>query len=169
MLFKVCTQYVSKFGKLSSGHRTVKGQFSFQFQRKAMPKNAHTTIQLCSFCMLVRLCAKSFKLGFHSTWTEKFQIYKLGFEKAQEPEVKLPAFAGSQRKQGNSRKKHLNYFFIEYPEPLTGWIIINSGKFLKRWEYQTTLPVFWETCMHVKKHQLELDLEHWTDSKLGKE
>ena len=38
MLLKSCTQYASKFGKLSSGHRTGKGQFSFQFQRKAMPK-----------------------------------------------------------------------------------------------------------------------------------
>ena len=37
---KVCTQYTSKFGKLSNGHRTGKGQFSFQSQRKAMPKNA---------------------------------------------------------------------------------------------------------------------------------
>ena len=37
---------VSKFGKLSSGHRTGKGQFSFQSQRKAMPKNAQTTTQM---------------------------------------------------------------------------------------------------------------------------
>ena len=36
MLWKCCTQYASKFGKLSSGHRTGKGQFSFQSQRKAM-------------------------------------------------------------------------------------------------------------------------------------
>ena len=43
---KYCTQYASKFGKLSSGHRTGKGQFSFQSQRKAMPKNAQTTAQL---------------------------------------------------------------------------------------------------------------------------
>ena len=46
MLWKCCTQYASKFGKLSSGHRTGKGQFSFQCQRKAMPKNAQTTSQL---------------------------------------------------------------------------------------------------------------------------
>ena len=39
MLWKCCTQYANKFGKLSSGQRTGKGQFSFQFQRKAMPKN----------------------------------------------------------------------------------------------------------------------------------
>ena len=44
-LWKCCTQYASKFGKLSSGHRTGKGQFSFPSQRKAMPKNAQTTTQ----------------------------------------------------------------------------------------------------------------------------
>ena len=45
---KCCTQYASKFGKLSSGHRTGKGQSSFQSQRKAMPKNVQTTAQLHS-------------------------------------------------------------------------------------------------------------------------
>ena len=48
MLWKCCTQYASTFGKLSSGHRTGKGQFSFQSQRKAMPTNAQTTVQLHS-------------------------------------------------------------------------------------------------------------------------
>ena len=43
---KCCTQYASKFGKLSSGHRTGKGQFSFQSQRKAMPNNVQTTAQM---------------------------------------------------------------------------------------------------------------------------
>ena len=46
---KCCTQYASKFGKLSSGHRTGKGQFSFQSLRKAMPKNVQTTTQLQLF------------------------------------------------------------------------------------------------------------------------
>ena len=54
MLWKCCTQYASKFGKLSSGHRTGKGQFSFQPQRKAMLKNAQTTTQLHSSHMLVK-------------------------------------------------------------------------------------------------------------------
>ena len=52
---------------------------------------------------------------------------------------------------------------------LTVWITTNCGKFLKRWEYQTTLPTSWETCMQDKKQQLELDIEQWTGSKLGKE
>ena len=51
---KVCTQYASKFGKLSSGYRTGKGQFSFQSQKKAMPKNAQTTEQLHSTHMLLK-------------------------------------------------------------------------------------------------------------------
>ena len=42
-------------------------------------------------------------------------------------------------------------------------------KFLKRWDYQTTLPAFWEICMQVRKQQLELDMEQQTGSKLGKE
>ena len=43
------------------------------------------------------------------------------------------------------------------------------GKFLKTWEYQSTLPASWESYMQVKKHQLEPDMEQWTGSKLGKE
>ena len=54
MLLKCCTQYASKYGKLNSGQSTGKGQFSFQAQRKAMPKNAQTTAQLHSSHMLVK-------------------------------------------------------------------------------------------------------------------
>ena len=54
-------------------------------------------------------------------------------------------------------------------KPLTLWIATNCGKFLKRWEYQTTLPASCETCMQVKKQELEPDMEQWTSSKLGKE
>ena len=55
------------------------------------------------------------------------------------------------------------------PKPLTVWITTNCGKFFKRWEYETTLPASWETCMQVKKQQLEPDMEHQTGSKLGTE
>ena len=58
MLWKCSTQYASKFGKLRSGHRTGKGQFSFQPQRKAMPKNVQTTTQLYSSHTLVKQCSK---------------------------------------------------------------------------------------------------------------
>ena len=52
------------------------------------------------------------------------------------------------------------FCFIDYAKAFV-WIT-NSGKFLKRWEYQTTWPAFWETCMHV---QLELDMDQQTGSK----
>ena len=45
--------------------------------------------------MLARLCSNLFKLGFSSTYTETFQMYKLGLDKAEEPEIKLPTSAGS--------------------------------------------------------------------------
>ena len=53
------------------------------------------------------------------------------------------------------------------PKPLTVWITTNYGKFLNRWEYQTTLPASWEICLQVKKQQLEM--EQLTGSKSGKE
>ena len=58
MLWKCCTHYASKFGKLNSGDRTGKGQFSFQSQRKAMPKIAQSTAQLHSSRTLVKWCLK---------------------------------------------------------------------------------------------------------------
>ena len=64
---KVLHSYASKFGKLSSGHRTGKGQFSFQSLRKAIPKNAQTTAQLHSSHMLVKECSKFSKPGFSNT------------------------------------------------------------------------------------------------------
>ena len=54
-------------------------------------------------------------------------------------------------------------------KPLTVWITTNYGNFLKRWEYQTTLPVSWETHMQVKEQQLEPDMEQPTGSELEKE
>ena len=70
MLWKCCIQYASKFGKLSSGQGTGKGQFSFQNQRNAMPKNAQTTTQLNSSHMVAKQCSKFSKPGFNSMWTE---------------------------------------------------------------------------------------------------
>ena len=50
MLLKCCTQYVSKFQKLSSGHRSRKGQFLFQSQRRTMPKNAQVKVLVTHLC-----------------------------------------------------------------------------------------------------------------------
>ena len=107
MLWKCCTQYASKYGKLSRGHRTRKGQFSFQPQRKAMPKNAQTTTQMHLSHTLVKQCSNFSKPGFSNTWTVNFQILKLVLEKTEEIEIQLPTFAGSSKKQESSRQKHI--------------------------------------------------------------
>ena len=81
----------------------------------------------------LRLCSKSFKLGFRSILNENFQMYELSLEKAEEPEIKLPAFIGSQRKQRNSRKTSTSASLTTL-KPLTVWITANCGKFLKTME-----------------------------------
>jgi len=68
-------------------------------------------------------------------------MYKLDLERAEKPEIKLPTFVGSWRKQWNSRETSTSASSTML-KSLTVWITINCGKFFKRCEYQTTLPVF---------------------------
>ena len=108
---------------------------SFQSQRRAMPKNTQTTIQLPSFHMLAILCSKSFKLGFCSLWTEKFQMYKLVW-RGIGPEIKLPVFVRSWRRQGSSRK--ISTASLTMLKLLTVWI--TNWKILKEmgiWDHLT--------------------------------
>ena len=123
--------------------------------------NDHTfaLISLTSQVML-----KFSKPGFSSTGTMNFQVFKLDLEKTEEQEIKLPTFTGSSKKQESSRKTPTSAL-LTMPKPLTVWTTTNSGKFLNRWEYQTTWPASWEICMQVRRQQLELDLEQQTGSK----
>ena len=150
MLCKCCTQYASKFGKLSSGHRTGKGQFSFQSQKMAMPKNFQTTTQLHSSHMLVNNAQNSPsqastvcepRTSKCTSWIQKRQ-------KNQRSNCQHPL---DHSKIKRIPDKTSTSALLTMLEPLTVWITINCGKFLKRWEYQITLPAFWETCMQVKK------------------
>ena len=93
-----------------------------------------------------------------------FQIFKLNLEKAEEPEIKLITSVGPLKKQESSRKTSISAL-LTMPKPLTVWITTNCGRFWKKLEYQTTWPALWETCMQVKKQQLELDMEQQTGSK----
>ena len=120
-------------------------------QRLPIPKKGNAkecsnyrTIALISHASKVML--KFPKPGFSNMWTMNFQIFKLVLEKAEESEIKLPTFATSWKKQKSSRKTSISAL-LTIPKPLTVWITINCGKFWKRWEYQTTWPASWETCM----------------------
>ena len=126
MLSKCCTQYASKFGKLSSGRRTGKGQFSFQFQRKPMPKNVQTTYIIALISHASKAMLKILQARLQQC--VNFQIFKLNLEKAEEPEIKLPTSTGSWKKQESSRKTSISAL-LTMPKPLTVWITTNCGKF----------------------------------------
>ena len=66
--------------------------------------------------------------GFKSPWTNNFQMFQLGLEKAEEPEIKLPTSAGSLEKQESSRKTYISVL-LTVPKPLTVWTTMNCGKF----------------------------------------
>ena len=68
--------------------------------------------------------SKFSKPGFNTTWTVKFQMFKLDLEKAEEPEIKLPTSAGSSKKQESSRKTSISAL-LTMPKPLAVWITTN--------------------------------------------
>ena len=67
-------------------------------------------------------------------------------------------------KSKSSRKTSASAL-LTMEKPFSVWITTNCGKFLNRWEYQTTWPASWGICMQVRKQQLELDMEQQTGSK----
>ena len=148
MLWKWCTQYASKSGKLSSGHRTGKGQFSFQSQRKAVPKNFSNnhTIVLISHASKVML--KILQARLQQYMNREFPDVQAGFRKSR----------GKKKQRSNCKYPLDHWKSKRVPEKhllLLYWLCHSlwpcgsqqTGKFLKRWEYQTTWPASWEICM----------------------
>ena len=111
MLWKCCTQYASKFGKLRNCHRTGKVDFI------PIPKKGNAT-ECSNYCTIVlishasKVMLKISKPGFSSTWTVNFQTFKLVLEKAEEPEIKLSTSAGSSKKRESSRKTLLLLYWL---------------------------------------------------------
>ena len=134
MLWKSCTQYASKLGKLSSGHRTGKHVF-IPIPKKSNAKECsnYHTIAFISHASKVML--KILQARLQQYMNRELQMFKLILEKAEEPEIKLPTSAGSLKKQESSIKTSISAS-LSMPKPLTVWITTNCGKFWKRWEYR---------------------------------
>ena len=116
-----CTQYVSKFGKLSSGHRTGKDHFSFiPILKKDSTKECsnYRTVGFISHTSKVMLKILQARLQHYVN--QKIPNVHAGFRKGTGPEVKLPTFIASQRKQGNSRKTSTSAL-LTMLKPLTVW------------------------------------------------
>ena len=162
MLWKCCTQYASKFGKLSSGHRTGKGQFSFQSPKKGNAKECsnYLTIALISHTSKVILKILQARLQQFMNW--ELPDVQAGFRKGRGTRDQIANIHWIIEK-AREFQKNIYFCFIDYAKPLTVWITTNCGKFWKRWEYQTTLPGPWEICMQVRKQQVELGMEQQTD------
>ena len=166
MLWKCCTPYASKFGKLSSGHSTGKGQF-IPIPKKGNAKQCsnYCTIALISHASKVMLQILQDRLQQYMN--HELPDVQAGFRKGRGTRDQIANIRWITEKAREFQKNI--YFCRTTPKPLMVWITTNCGKFFKRWEYQTSLPTSLETCTQVKKQHLEPDMKQPTDSKLGKE
>ena len=119
-----------------------------------------------------RLCQRLFKLlyncklGFNSTWTVNFQMYKLDLEKAEESEIKFPTYSGWSKKQ--EFQKSIYFCFIDYTKAFD---CVDHNKL---WKVLKQMGVPEHLTCHLRKpyagqNETELDMEQWTGSKLRKE
>ena len=112
MLWKCCTQYASKFGKLSSGHKTGKGQFSFQSQRKAVPKNAnYCTIAFISHASKVML--KILQARLQQYMNHELPDVQAGFTKGRGTRDQIASICWIIKK-AREFQKNIYFCFIDY-------------------------------------------------------
>ena len=144
MLWNCCTQYASKFGKLSSGHRTGKGVF-IPVPKKGNAKECsnYCTIALLSHASKVML--KILQARLQQYMNSEIPDVQAGFRKGRGTRDQIANIRWITEKARKFQKTSTSAL-LTMPKPLTLWTTINCGKFLKRWEYQTILPVSWEIC-----------------------
>ena len=136
MLWKCCTQYASKFGRLSSGHRIW--SVFIPIQKKGNAKECSDYHAIAHISHASKVILKILQARLQQYVNHELPGVQDGFIfKAEEPEIKLPTSAGSWKKQESSRKTSISAL-LTMPKTLTVWITRNCGKFWKRWEYQTT-------------------------------
>ena len=132
-LWKCCTQYASKFGKLSRGHRTGKGQFSFQSQRKAMPKLAmcanYHTIALISHDGKVVL--KILQARLQKYVSCELPDVQAGFRKGRGTRGQTANIHWITERASELQKTIYTSSSLIMLKPLNVWITTNSGNFLE--------------------------------------
>ena len=111
---------------------------------------------------------KNLQARFQQYVNQEPSDVQAGFRKGRGPRDQIANICWIMEKARKFQKTSI-FALLTMPKPLTVWITINCGKFWNRWEYQTTWHASREISMHVKKQQLELDMEQQTASKSGKE
>ena len=113
MLWKCCTQYASKFGKLISDHRTGNGQFSFQSQRKATPKNAQPTTKLHWSHMLSKVMLKTLQARLQQCVNQELPDVQAGFRKGRGTRDQIANICWIIKK-AREFQKNIYFCFIDY-------------------------------------------------------
>ena len=163
MLWKCCTQYASKSGKLSSGHRTGKGQF-IPVPKKGNAKECSNYHTIAFISHVSKVILKILQARLQQYMNRELPDVQSGFRKGRGTWDQIPNIHWVIEKAREFQETSISPL-LTMPKPLTVWITINCGKFWKRWEYQTTWPASWEICIQARKQQLELDMEQETGSK----
>ena len=133
MLWKCCTQYASKFGKLSSGHRTGKGQSVFiPIPKKGNAKECsnYHTIAFISHTSKVMLKILQARLQQYMNW--ELPDVQAGFRKGRGTSDQIANICWIIEKAREFQKTSISALLIT-PRPSTVWITINCGKFWRRW------------------------------------
>ena len=163
MLWKCCTQLPANLEN-SAVPTDWKRSVFILIPKKGNAKECSNYLTIALISRARKVMLKILQARLQQYVNCEFPDVQACFEKAEEPEIKLPTSAGSSKKQESSRNTSISAL-LTMPKPLTVWITINCGKFWKRWRYQTTWPASWETYMQIRKQQLELDMEQQTGSK----
>ena len=144
------------------------------FKRKTMPTYLCLNVCICFWIIPKKGNAKECS-NYHTialiSHTSKVMLKILQVRLQHYVNRELPDVQAGFRKGRGTRDQIVNICWTSLSalltmlKPLTVWFTINCGKFWKRWECQTTWPASWETCIQVRKQQLELDMEQQINSK----
>ena len=150
MLWKCCIQYYSKFGKQQWPQDWKRSVF-IPIPKKGNSKECSNYCTIVTILQASKVILKILQTRLQQYVNLELPDVQAGFRKGRDKIASIYWFIETAREI----KKTSTSALLITPKPLTVWITTNCGKSLKRWEYQTTLPVSWEICMQVKKQQLE--------------
>ena len=163
MLWKCYTQYVSKFGKHSSGYRTEKGQFSFQSQGKVIPKN----VQYCTIALISH--TSKVKLKILQPRLQQYVIHELpdvhaGFRKSSGTRDQIANICWIIEK-AREFQKNIYFCFIDYNKAFDSVDRNKVWEILKEMGMPDHLTCLLTNLYTGQNQMLELDMEQQTGSK----
>ena len=141
---------------VATGLKMVSFHFNPKERQCQRSWNYHT-IALISHASKVML--KILQVRLQQYMNRELPDVQAGFRKGRGTRDQIANIRWIMEKAREFQKKTSISALLTMPKPLTVWITINCGKFWKRWENQSPWPASWETCMQVRKQQLELDTE----------